>query len=306
MKKILTASLVAMMAVSAANADIASTNYVEDRTGEFTEQGGQLIGDYAGDGQELKNIANTDTLTKAIGKLDAAIDSVAGGELELGQDSVDTEQIVDGAVTNDKLAEGAAVANIGYTPEDEARKMIGIGEEETAEKLTDDQWKSDELYPSMNTATKMIDYKIATNNDDITSEISNVSNAKVSIDQTAQNANKAMITDAQGSVVAGQIATGMIADVAVTEAKLATDSVTTAKIKNGTVVEDDLHADVKASLALADSAIQVADFTDDSVALVTTGLQNTVSYMTEGCNEANAVCSLVSRGGKLVWEKVSY
>ena len=218
MKKILTASLVAMMAVSAANADIASTNYVEDRTGEFTEQGGQLIGDYAAQGQELKNIANTDTLTKAIGKLDAAIESVAGGELELDQDSVDTEQIVNGAVTDEKLEEGAAVANIGYTPEDEARKMIGIGEEETAEKLSNEQWKSDELYPSMNTATKMIDYKIATNNDDITSAISDVSNAKVSIAQ--ESANQAMITDAQGNVTTGQIKEGMIENAAVTDAKI--------------------------------------------------------------------------------------
>ena len=218
MKKILTASLVAMMAVSAANADIASTNYVEDRTGEFTEQGGQLIGDYAAQGQELKNIANTDTLTKAIGKLDAAIESVAGGELELDQDSVDTEQIVNGAVTDEKLEEGAAVANIGYTPEDEARKMIGIGEEETAEKLSNEQWKSDELYPSMNTATKMIDYKIATNNDDITGAISDVSNAKVSIAQ--ESANQAMITDAQGNVTTGQIKEGMIENAAVTDAKI--------------------------------------------------------------------------------------
>lgn len=36
MKKILTVSLVAMMAVTAANADIASTKYVDDRTGDIT------------------------------------------------------------------------------------------------------------------------------------------------------------------------------------------------------------------------------------------------------------------------------
>ena len=118
---------------------------------------------------------------------------------------------------------------LGYTPEDEARKMIGIGEEETAEKLTDDQWKSDELYPSMNTATKMIDYKIATNNDDITGVISDVSNAKVSIDQTAQNANKAMITDAQGKVTTGQIKEGMIEAAAVTTTKIKDAAVTVAK-----------------------------------------------------------------------------
>ena len=103
-------------------------------------------------------------------------------------------------------------------------KVTGVNNAVT---LTNEQWESDNLYPSMNTATKMIDYKIATNNDDITGAISDVSNAKVSIAQ--ESANQAMITDAQGNVTTGQIKEGMIEDAAVTTTKIKDAAVTVAK-----------------------------------------------------------------------------
>jgi hypothetical protein len=62
MKKLLTVSLVAVMAVSAAHADIASTTYVTDRTGSNT---------YAG--QYTKDSTN---LTAAVEALDAAIQGI--------------------------------------------------------------------------------------------------------------------------------------------------------------------------------------------------------------------------------------
>ena len=84
MKKIFMASLVAMMAVTAANADIASTTYVDTyvdtRAGEMrVDQNGNLTdaGYYVGDDQKLQFIGKADALNTAIGKLDDAIASQA-------------------------------------------------------------------------------------------------------------------------------------------------------------------------------------------------------------------------------------
>ena len=80
MKKIFMVSLVAMMAVTAANADIASTSYVQARTGEMTigADGKVTDANYAAQNQTLKVVAETDALNAAIGKLDAAIETQKG------------------------------------------------------------------------------------------------------------------------------------------------------------------------------------------------------------------------------------
>ena len=86
-------------------------------------------------------------------------------------------------------------------------------------------------------------------------------NAKVATAQGSGNANKAVITNSSGNITTGQIATGMIANDAVTYAKLAagavdatalaSDAVTSAKIADGTIV----NADISASAAIAASKI---------------------------------------------------
>lgn len=114
MKKLLTVSLVAIMAVSAANAEIASTTYVTDRTGDMA---------FSGAAQSASD------LTAAVNAVATKVGEIASGTgLELGADAVDTDNIKDGAVTADKLADGAAVSNIGYTPENAANKANAITE----------------------------------------------------------------------------------------------------------------------------------------------------------------------------------
>ncbi len=86
-------------------------------------------------------------------------------------------------------------------------------------------------------------------------------NAKVATAQGSAAANKAVITNSSGNITTGQIASGMIADDAVTAAKLAagavdatalaSDAVTSAKIADGTIV----NADISASAAIAASKI---------------------------------------------------
>lgn len=89
MKKILTASLVAMMAVTAANANIASTKYVDDRTGNLS-----------GFVQENTN------LTTAVNVLAATVSTNAGA----ASDAAD-QALADAKAYTDDLANGAVAGN---------------------------------------------------------------------------------------------------------------------------------------------------------------------------------------------------
>ncbi len=75
MKKILTVSLFAMMAVSAANADIASTKFVTDRTGNTTFTG---------------SVEGAADLTVAVNTLAGKVDTVAGSGEGSVSDQIDS------------------------------------------------------------------------------------------------------------------------------------------------------------------------------------------------------------------------
>ena len=89
MKKILTASLVAMMAVTAANANIASTKYVDDRTGTLS-----------GFVQENTN------LTTAVNSLAATVSTNAGAASDAAN-----QALTDAKAYTDALANGAVADN---------------------------------------------------------------------------------------------------------------------------------------------------------------------------------------------------
>ena len=91
MKKIFMASFVAMMAVTAANADIASTNFVTDRTGDTSKIAQELGSD----------------LTTAINAVNQKIDD---GEITITDGYIKTNMINDGAVTNTKIADNAVTS----------------------------------------------------------------------------------------------------------------------------------------------------------------------------------------------------
>ena len=86
-------------------------------------------------------------------------------------------------------------------------------------------------------------------------------NAKVATAQGSGNANKAVITNSSGNITTGTISSGMIANDAVTAAKIATgavgtdglasDAVTSAKIADGTIV----NANIASNAAIAASKI---------------------------------------------------
>ena len=96
----------------------------------------------------------------------------------------------------------------------------------------------------------------------------NAANAKVATEQGTDAENKAVITNSSGTITTGQIASGMIADDAVTTAKLAAgavandnlanSAVTSAKIADGTIVNADIAADAKIATSKISGLAKVA------------------------------------------------
>ncbi len=106
---------------------------------------------------------------------------------------------------------------------------------------------------------------------------------KVTIAQGSGAVNKAVITNSSGNIITGQIASGMIADDAVTTAKLAAgavandnlanSAVTSAKIADGTIVNADIAADAKIATSkisglgtlATKNAVTSAEITDGTI-----------------------------------------
>ena len=109
---------------------------------------------------------------------------------------------------------------------------------------------SETLFPTV-AAT----YKIAA---DAVAGVTTDVEGKVDVDQTAANANKAMITDETGNVTPGTIATGMIDANAVTNAKLADSAVTTTKIVDANVTEAKLATDAVTTAKIKDASVTKA------------------------------------------------
>ncbi len=199
------ATLLAVVSTGAANADIASSGYVDEQVGTRVAQ------------QQGTN--NGVLTTSATGQV----------------------QVSTGIAQSQVTGLGDAL-NAKADADDVYDKTTADGKFQTLENLTTSvnatpAQASDTKYPS----EKAVSTAIQGLTGDVT--------GKVDVDQGTEDANKAMITDGTGNVVTGEIATGMIANQAVTAAKIA----------NGTVTETQLSTSVKASLDLADSALQNSD-----------------------------------------------
>lgn len=143
------------------------------------------------------------------------------------------------------MTASAARADIASTTYAEAR----VNKVDSKTEITPTIQNSDEKYPSMATMYGVINSQTG---------------SKVDVSQGDGKENKALITDADGDVVTGQIATGMIADNAVTAPKIATNAVTsdkiaanavtTAKIGNLSVTNAKLAKEVTDSIADAKAA----------------------------------------------------
>lgn len=112
MKKIFTASLVAMMAVTAANADIASTGYVNQRTGEnltgFAAEKGNL--------NEAVNALKTELGTVSSTAGNAATKSELQTAQQTLQSAIDTEKgRIDAADLTAVGADGSFISSVSQT-----------------------------------------------------------------------------------------------------------------------------------------------------------------------------------------------
>ena len=139
MKKLLTVSLVAMMAVSAARADIASTDYVTDRTGDVAAS------------TYVSGLANK-TLTGAVSDLDSRVTAVKGtadaaataADLTALQGTVSTNKAAadQTQASLEALAETVAGINTAYKAADTTltNKFGDLGEK-TVQAYVDDKTK---------------------------------------------------------------------------------------------------------------------------------------------------------------------
>ena len=169
-----------------------------------------------------------------------------------------------------------------------------ITAEETKNKVTsanyDDNVSNDTKYPTVKAVADAIDdvekkipaaIKVdsalsSTSTNPVQNKVINTAlSGKVTIAQGSGAANKAVITNSSGNIITGQIASGMIADDAVTSAKLAAGAVdanalaagavTSAKIADDAVTTAKLAAGAVANDNLANSAVTSAKIADDAV-----------------------------------------
>ena len=208
-------------------------------------------------------------------------------EAKLATDAVTTAKIKDANVTKAKLE-----SSVQTTLDDVAKKENTANKANTATATTSENRSSETLFPTV-AAT----YKIAA---DAVAGVTTDVEGKVDIAQGAEDANKAVITDASGNVTVGQVASGMIADGAVTEAKIGTGAVTTTK----------LAADAVTNEKLADNAVQTANIANGAVteakldtALVTK-MNSLIANPGECANPANK-CVLTYSGTDFAWEVIA-
>lgn len=156
----------------------------------------------------------------------------------------------DATIKSNTSGVSAINTKIGTVPD--GKTVVGmIGEAQSAATYDDTTVKADIKALQDTGVTKALVNQITTNKNDIAANKTSIA-GKVSTAQGADAANKALITNASGGVTTGQIATGMIAN----------DAVTTVKILDKNVTKAKLASDVQTSLGKADTALQAADITD--------------------------------------------
>ena len=354
MKKILTASLVAMMAVTAANADIASTNFVKSQTGSDVAF---KAGDFSGAASKAANLKD------AVNAIAGAVDGLNGSGANSVAGQVDT--LKKDVIGN--LAEGKTVVQM-------------IGDAQSAGEAAAGTAKTEAIAAAKTETTNQVAAAKTELGTTITNTAaSTLSDAKAYADGLAGN------YDAAGSATAAETAakayTDLLANGAVKtntaeigniNTKLSTmatsDTVTTLTTRVDTITADYLKAADKTALegeiaavdtlakanqakiddkttglaatkAIADANKATLDKLDDNYASqaeinavdavakankeaiedADTGLAKTkqiadaamnwtsikdTSWTNAGCGGEGVVCSLVSKGGNIGWEKV--
>ena len=273
MKKLyglLAVSLVAVMMIPAARADIASTEYVNskdtDIRNDMEAKANKATDNYtSGSTIEYPSIKVAEDIAK-IAAGAAVGDYALKTELE---EEADARGQADTAIKADIQKNAAEIAT---NTENIAKKQDALTETQlkavnsgiTADKVSTYNTAVTTANNALPKATyeSQVGTVSATNMGttaatvvgaikEIKSAVSATDGATVKTDQGTTNKDKAVITDSKGKVTTGQIATGMVADGAVSTEKIATGAVTSAKIADGAIV----NANISDSAAIAQSKI---------------------------------------------------
>ncbi|MDW2958242.1 MAG: hypothetical protein R8M37_00295 [Alphaproteobacteria bacterium] len=306
MKKLLTVSVLAIMAVSAANADIASTGYVDKQTG--ADANGAIT--YTG-----KNYINgAENLKAATESLDAVIKGVAD---KVGTTNVGEQ--ISGAI------EAAKVSDLS-DGKDYAKTADVVTNTELAELTATKTAAAGQVVTGVTTTggvvTRIAESKIT----DAFIEDGTISQAKINglvtaLEGKADDATTLAgygITDAYTKEETGKQIDDKISDFdsGLTSIKQTVAALPTTYAPINTVEQAEQEAITNAATAITETI--GSGFSKDSTVASQLGAVKTTadnamnwdalkdnSYTAAGCNVANAVCSLVSKGGAISWEKVA-
>lgn len=333
MKKILAVSLGAIMAVSAARADIASVEYVEKQTGVLTNLTTTAKGNLVGAINEVAGKANAAATQAAFDDLKSTVDGLTTGDNSVGDqidDKISGLDKADTAVAKQfvtAVSEESGIVSVSRRaleaadiPTIEQSQVNGLttalsGKQATISDLATIRSGAaagaTALQPAaisdMQTKTNM--KNAITTGMDQENTYPTVALVGTMIDSSAQEINLAL-GDKQATLTGtnvtstgdGNVVTSVTAangKVTVTKGttlgSLATKStVTSADITDGTIAKADLATAVQTSLGLADSAMQES------------ALKGLASWTSAKCGTTGVTCSLVSKDGKIAWEAVKY
>ena len=283
MKKILTASLVAMMAVSAAHADIASTTYVDNKVSDHA--------DNVASATELGHVK----IGKGINVTEEGVISVSAGGV-IGEKEITTDMIADDAVTSEKIKDGEVktddIADLAVTTVKIADNAVTMG------KLGDD------------VTTAMAGHELAANK--LTGE------TVASPDLTATKYMSAFTTDKYIDKKLGVFSEGNAAELAEMKGDIAAnaenigsmeydpDSQKIKEFSNTTYLKDsESLSDAVVALDTAAAAAQVKSTADFQVGGTNGTWFNLADTLPDVCKQGTgAECALVSADGVIKWSVV--
>ena len=324
MKKILTVSLFAMMAVSAANADIASTKYVTDRTGTVS---------FTADGF-AKNASN---LTEAINLIDSTLKSTSNtltediakdiNELKGDVAAIEGSAAMTSGITSDKVA-----TYDGYSALITAAKKAGDDAQKTADGAVTVNGQQTTAISANTTAINTLKGEANVEGsvkksiaDAITaanlSQYATTSAMNTELGKKQNNLSADQLTAVNSGITSDKVATydGYSDKISQNKSAITANTTSINTINNSAVMNSGVTDKVVKSVethtndinTIKASDVMKSGVTADIVAKAKSAMQEAnlkalESWTTGQCAEPTVTCSLISKGGKIAWEVVTY
>ena len=339
MKKILAVSLCAIMAVSAARADIASVEYVEGQTGVLTNLTTTAKGNLVGAINEVADKANAAATQAAFNELKSTVDDLTTGDNSVGgqiDDKISDLDVTDAAVekqfvtsvseTDGKITVSRAALVAADIPTIEQSQVNGLTTALAAKEVSANKAASSE---AATTIGKTVAYPTVSFMETYVGQMTNGLISDVGDVEELTTENTDSLVDAINEVDAHADAAAVAASNAqlAADAKLATVSSsgsgvvktvvkdgTAVKVTAGTVALADMAANSVDSSKIVDTSVTKADLAttvQTSLGLADTAMQESAlkglaSWTSAKCGTTGVTCSLVSKDGTIAWEAVKY